>query len=193
MRHDERTDRTGISHGAGKHLVVPDHMVAVGERHRARVHQEPHLDHLAPFAPLGQRGHRMHPHRSPLPRPALDEIQRFGRVDGGRRIGPRDHRGHPARRRRAARRAEPLLVPLPRFTDLHADVDDPRREAFAITVDHLARRPPVPRDDRAILDGQRPHRIGPRLRVDQPGVDEGADGHVCSRIIVSSTSCALRT
>jgi hypothetical protein len=99
-------------------------MVAVGEGHGARVHQEADLHHLAPLPALRQGGHGEDADRGRLLGAAHDEFERLGAVDGGGGVGAGDHGGDPAGGGGEAGGAEAFLVALSGFGDLHADVDD---------------------------------------------------------------------
>ena len=135
MGDHQRAQRAGIGQGAAEHLGVGDHVIAIGEGHRAGVEKKADLGHLAPGPALGQRRHRQHVDRGGLVGAAAHEFQRLGAVDGRRGVGARDHGGHPARGGRQAGRAIALLVPLARLADLDPDIDDPRREALAAAID----------------------------------------------------------
>jgi hypothetical protein len=76
----------------------------------------------------------MNPHPRFLTRAAQNKGEGFGRVN--RRFGVRAHddRRHPARRSSLTGGAKTLLVPLPRFADFYADIDDARRQTFVVAI-----------------------------------------------------------
>ncbi len=139
--------------------------------------QEADLGHLAALARAGQGGHGPDLDACILLRTAGDEFQHFGRIDRGGSVGARDHGGHTARRRRAARGAKTFLVPFAWFADFDADIDDAGRKACPIAVDAAGTGPGAGFRDAPTLDPEPAERLGACLRVDQAGVSEQRVGH----------------
>jgi hypothetical protein len=108
----------------------------------------------------------------PLVAEAPAELQHFGGVDGGEGVGTGDDGGDAPRRRRKTRRAEGFLVPLARFANLDADVDDAGGQGMAAAVDHTGRFRgcAIDGDNQPAVDGQRARGIRPGLGVDQAGI-----------------------
>lgn len=97
MPHDQCAQTGSVGQRTLQHARVGDDPVAIGEGHGTGVLQEADLDHLAPIAAFGQRGHVGHPHLRVDLGPAGNEFQHFGRVDRRVRIGARDDGCDPPR------------------------------------------------------------------------------------------------
>ncbi len=184
MPDHQRAAGPRIGQRARQDLGVRHDMIAIGEGHGARIHQEADFRHFTPSAPLGQCGHGQDVHSGIGLCAPGDEFQGFGRVDGGCGVGARDDRGHPARRGRAARGGVGFLVPLARLADLDADIDDAGGEALAAAVDDAVRAF-LGRDDCSVLNPQIARAVGTGVRIDQPGIGEMERGHGTPRRAVA--------
>ncbi len=181
MRDHQRAERAGVGQAAGEDFGVGNHPVAICKRHGAGIGEKADLDHLAPLAPLGERGHRTHGHRRVLGGAAGDEFQLFGRVDSWRCVGPGDHRCDTPGGGGEAGGAEAFLVPLAWFADFDTEIDDAGRERLAAAIDDPPRgtggagdlgRIVQHRADPVALQRQRAQSLGPRLGIDQKRIRE---------------------
>ena len=169
----------------------------VGKADRTIRCEQPHFGQLAPLQPLGSRRIGMDLGELGLAGTAGEELDHRDIVD--RRVGVRQ-RHH---RRDAAGRGGPpaaldrFEVLGPRLAQLHAHVDEPRRQAQPVGQNRLGvscrvRQIAADRGDPLALDQQITRRVEPACRVEQPGVaDQQAVHGSAGRISVRLKSSPL--
>ena len=177
--HDERVEVAGVGQRAAHDQRIRDGARAVEEGRGARLAKQPEFGDLAPFAPLGQRGHRQYAHAAGVAGAAQDEIHDGRVVDGGGGGRRRENRGDAAGRRRQRRRRDGLAVLGAGLADEGQHVDEARRDDIAAAIDDPRsfrrarggdRRPEIP--DAPVLDIKPAARLAPARGIDKAGVDE---------------------
>ena len=135
--HDQRIEAGGVGQGTPHHPGVGERLVAVGEGDGAGRLEQADLGQLPALQPLGHGGVGVDLAELHLPRAAGQELDHRRLVDRRVGVGQDRHAGDAAggRGRRAA--VDPLLVLGAGLAELHPHVDQARRQAQALGVDHL--------------------------------------------------------
>ena len=201
MLDDQAAERAGVCHGPAHHQTVGDGAVAVGEADRARFLEQGELGHAHAGAAARDRTVGIDLGALQLPGPARDELDHRRIVDRRHRVGQARKAGHAARRRRRGAAGIGLLVLGAGLAQLHAHVDQPRRQARAAAIDDLGifrRRPVQVRaevGDQLALDHQPAGRVQVARRIQQADADDcPARAHAAARSSrVSVSRQAMRT
>jgi hypothetical protein len=200
---DPAVDHAGVSHGPTHHEAVRDRPGAIGEAHGACFLEQRHLGEVAAGAALGDGTIGIDLDALLEARAPRDKLDHRRIIDRRQGVGQAGEAGDAARGRgdRAARKR--LLVLCTRLAELHAHVDQPRRQTGARRVDHhgivrrrLAFEPARPEvDDPAVLDQKPAAGIQAARRVQQArAADERAPDHAAARSFrVITSRQAMRT
>ena len=133
----ELVEAAGIGQHAPHDQRVGDRLDPVGKADRAVRRQQPDLGQLAPLQPLGRGGIGVDLGELHLARAPRQELDDRDVVDRRLGIRQRHHRRDPAGRRRLAAALDQLHVLGAGLAQLHAHIDEARREAQPGEIDDL--------------------------------------------------------
>ena len=180
MLQDERPEAARIAERAAHHPRIGHRPQSVGEAERPRLLEQPHLGQVLAAAAARDRAVGEDLDQLHLARPPRDELDHGDIVD--HRIGVRQahQRGDAARRGGTAAALDGLLVLFARLAQLHAHVDEARRQAAPAAVDRLHalgrtadEQARADIDDPLAFDEQSPRRVQPGAGIQQPRVQIG--------------------
>ena len=135
MLHDHLVESARVAERAAHDLSIGHGLQAVGEAERAELGQQSDLGDLPALQPAGHRAIRVDLGQLHLARAAGDELDAGHVVHDRVRVGQRRHRGDSSLGRGQAGARDGLLVLPARLAQLHAHVDQARRQAMTAAVD----------------------------------------------------------
>ena len=128
LQHQE-IEAAGIGQHPAHHERVGDRLDAIRKAEGAIGREQAHLGQLTALQPFGRCGVGVDLGELDLARPAGEELDDRDVVDRRVGVGQGDHRRDPARRRGAPAALDQFHVLGTRLAQLHAHVDEPRRQA----------------------------------------------------------------
>ena len=201
--HDQRIETGSVGQGTAHHPGIGERPLAVGKGNRTRRLEQADLGQLPAFQTLGDGGVGVDLALLHLPRPAGQELDHCRVVDRRVGVGQDRHAGDPAGGRGRHAAVDPLLVLGAGLAELHAHVDQARRQAQALGVDHLGtagrqrhRHARADLGDPAADDQHAPSPVEPGCGVEQARVDDHdgpAHAAPTRRCWVKRSSTAIRT
>ena len=181
MLDHQLVEAAGIGQHAPHHQRVGHRLDPIGEAERAIRREEAHLGQFAALQPLRRRRVGVDLSEPRLARPPREKLHDRDIVDRRLGVGQCHHRRDAARRGGMAGALDRLHVLGAGLAQLHAHIDEPRRQAQPAGIDDLDvvgktrfGEAGADRRDLVAVDQQIARRIEPAFRINEPGITKQA-------------------